>query len=278
MTNIFISHTKDDAGCAETIRQGLESKGYTTWREPATLTMESILYPRTIENVILSSAAVVLVWSAATEKSDWVERHLLFAQQLKKPVFPVVLDRTELPATLIVDATLPGHLPCTDTAASLIVLPGFPPVQSPDLLLELAEKAAHEHSAVRKETIDQAADMLKRNERREEVLAVLEYLARHDLMMGVREKAQEVLDADAQGEATAAPRPLLRQEDSRHIFGARCKNGHVTYFDKRRVCPASSMYVRSHEERAGKMLDLLYLTCVQCGEEIVVPVDCEGYK
>lgn len=40
--------------------------------------------------------------------------------------------------------------------------------------------------------------MLARNEHREEILALLEYLARHDLMTGVREKAQEALTADMQ--------------------------------------------------------------------------------
>src|SRR5713226_1102470 len=99
MTTIFVSHTKEDADCAERIRQGLEAKGYTTWREPTSLTMESILYPRTIENVILSSAAVVLVWSssaASAASAEWVERHILFAQQLKKPIVPVVIDGTGL--------------------------------------------------------------------------------------------------------------------------------------------------------------------------------------
>jgi TIR domain len=94
MPQIFVSHAHQDTACAEQIRQGLETGGYTTWREPASLSIESILYPRTIENVILSSAAVVLVWSSSAPQSDWVERHLLFAQQLQKPILPVLLDRT----------------------------------------------------------------------------------------------------------------------------------------------------------------------------------------
>jgi hypothetical protein len=39
--------------------------------------------------------------------------------------------------------------------------------------------------------------MLQRNEQRAAVLTLLAYLARHDPMIGVREPAQEVLDADA---------------------------------------------------------------------------------
>src|SRR2546430_11520488 len=112
MTTIFVSHANEDADCAEHLRQGLEAKGYTTWREPTSLTMESILYPRTIENVILGSAAVVLVWSSSAASSEWVERHILFAQQLEKSIVPVVTDGTGLPNTLIVNTTIASQTPC----------------------------------------------------------------------------------------------------------------------------------------------------------------------
>ncbi len=260
-----------DADCAEHIRQALEAKNYTTWREPTSLTMESILYPRTIENVILGRAAVVLVWSSSATQSEWIERHILFAQQLKKTIVPVVIDGTGLPTTLIVSTTIISQTSCTDVAAQL--LPHLPPPDSTDPLIVLSEKAAHEFIRIRKEAIDQAADMLKRGEHREAVLAILEYLAHNDLMMGVREKAQEVLDADAK-KATA---PAFRPEDSRHIIGMRCKNGHITYFDKRRICLDKETIVRS-VQRAGLDLDERDLTCGQCGEAIKVHVDCRGYR
>src|SRR5229473_16734 len=109
MPHIFVSHAPRDAECAEQIRQGLEAGGYTTWRESTSLSIESILYPRTIENVILSSAAVVLVWSGSAAQSDWVERHLLFAQQLQKPILPVLLGGTDLPNTLVAVSPINGH-------------------------------------------------------------------------------------------------------------------------------------------------------------------------
>src|SRR6266699_3463952 len=117
MTTIFVSHTKEDADCAEHIRQGLEAKGYITWREAKTLTMESILYPRTIENVILGSTDVILVWSSNAAQSEWVERHILFAQQLEKQIVPVVLDGTGLPSTLIISTTITSQTSCTDAVA-----------------------------------------------------------------------------------------------------------------------------------------------------------------
>jgi hypothetical protein len=271
MTQIFISHTKEDVDCAEHIRESLEAKGYTTWREPTSLTMESILYPRTIENVILGSAAVVLVWSSSAASSEWVERHILFAQRLEKSIIPVALDGTDLPPTLIVSTTITGQASCTDAVAQL--LPHLPLPGSTDPLIVLSEEAAHEYIRIRKEAIDQAADMLKRDEQREAVLAILDYLAHTDLMMGVREKAQEVLDMDAKKVTT----PVFRPEDSRHIIGVRCKNGHITYFDKRRICADEATVVRS-VQRAGLELDERDLSCGDCGVPVKVHVDCRGYR
>jgi TIR domain len=271
MTTIFVSHSKEDADCAEHIRQGLEAKGYATWREPTSLTMESILYPRTIENVILGSAAVVLVWSSSAAQSDWVERHILFMQQLKKLIVPIMTDGNGLPNTLIVSTTITSQTPCTDAVTQL--LPYLPSTGSANSLIVLSEKSAHEFIRIRKEAIDQASEMLKRDEHREAVLAILEYLAHNDLMMGVREKAQEVLDADAKKVTT----PAFRPEDSRHIIGVRCRNGHITYFDKRRICSDEATVVRS-VQRAGLELDERDLSCGECGVPVKVHVDCRGYR
>ncbi len=272
MTIIFVSYTKEDSDCAENMRQNLEAKGYTTWREPSSLTMESILYPRTIENVILGSAAVILVWSSSAAQSEWVERHTLFAQRLKKLILPVVIDGTDLPNTLVSVSPITNQASCRDVVAQLP--PDFPLPDSPDPLIKLSEQAAHEFIRIRKEAIDQAAEMLQRGEHREEVLAILEYLAHNDLMMGVREKAQEVFDADAKRGIA----PAFRPDESRHIFGVRCNNGHVTYFDKRRVCAAYTQVPREIVKRAGEELDELHLKCEQCGVEVVARVDCRGYK
>ena len=271
MTQIFVSHTSNGAECAEQIRQGLEARGYSTWREPTSLSMESILYPRTIENVILGSAAVVLVWSSSAAPSEWVERHILFAQSLKKLIVPVVIDGTGLPTTLIVDTIITSHVPCVDVVKQLPQ--NFPQPGSADPLIKLSEQAAHEFIRERKEAIDHAAEMLKQGGHREEVLAILEYLAHNDLMMGVREKAQEVLDADAK-KATPSPPP----GQSRHIFGVRCRNGHVSYFDKRLVCSAYKEVPRESRQSAGIELDELHLKCSQCGVEVVAREDCRGYK
>lgn len=110
-TQIFVSHTRDDAACAESICHGLEARGYNVWQEPSSLSMESILYPRTIENVILGSASFILVWSSSAASSEWVERHILFAQRLKKLIVPVMIDDTDLLPTLIVNTIITNQVP-----------------------------------------------------------------------------------------------------------------------------------------------------------------------
>jgi len=271
MTTIFVSHTEQDAACAEQIRQGLEAQGYSTWREPRAPDLNSLLYPKTIEDVILGSAAYVLLWSSSAQQSEWVERHTLFAQRLKKLILPVLLDATHLPNTLVVQATITGQSPCTDVVAQLKSHLPLPDSQDP--LMALSERAAHNFIRLRKEAIDEAAAMLKRGEQREAVLALLEYLARNDTMMGVREKAQEILDAEARKSAPPAP-----AGQSRHIFDALCKTcGHVTYFNKQHVC-RDEQFVREIRQRGGTQICKLDLNCGHCGAELKVSVDCGGYR
>ena len=237
MTRIFISSAQENAHCADTLHTGLEAHGYTTWHEPASPGLTSTTYPHTVETALLGSAAVVLIWSQHAAQNAWVERHLLFAQTLKKPIFPLLLDSTNLPNILVSITPLTIQADCTDAVVALLALPSFPPAHSTDALITLSELATHEFIRERKAAIEQAATLLTRGEHREEVLALLTYLAKNDLIMGVREKAQEVLDAEAQ--KTAPAPPVFRPADAQYIFGVRCKNGHVSYFDKRVVCVAS---------------------------------------
>ena len=269
MTTIFLSSAKEDIACAGEVRQGLEAAGYTVWREPDYPTSRDASYPYLIENAILGSAAVVVLWSQSAASFAWTKRHILIAQRFFKPLVPVTLDETALPSTLLVES-LAGEQPCREVASAF--LPRLPAPGSAAPLLTLCEQAAHQYIRVRKEAIDQAAAMLQRGEHHEEVLAVLEYLAHNDLMNGVREQAQGVLDAEAR-RGSISSRASVRSQDSRHRFGARCQNGHVSYFDKREVCAAKRPLVRGEKAAPEELL----LHCSTCGVVMAVDVDCEGY-
>jgi len=271
MTQIFISHIPADAACAQKIQADLQTLGYTIWASQPHLTPESASYPRMIENGVRSSAATVVVWSAGAARSEWVERALLSAQRLQKPILPIVTDGTDLPATLFDAPQVASQPPCADAVA--LLLPHLPPPERDDVLLTLSQELAHEYIRVRKAGIRRAAKLLQEDRYREPVLALLEDVARKDLMMTVRELAQAVLDSELHRNS-----PPSDRETSRHIFGVRCPDGHVTYFDRRRVCPDSGTFVRNVVRRAGAELDEIALECRECGHEMFVTVDCEGYK
>jgi len=265
MTMIFLSYVNEDTACASEIRQGLEQSAYSVWREPNYPTPREQSYPYIIENAILGSAAVVVLWSHSAASFAWTKRHILVAQRFFKPLVSVRLDETALPSTLLVES-LSCKEPCSDIMARLLLL--LPAPGSADPLLALGEQASHAYIHMRKEAIDQAAAMLQRGEHREEVLAILEYLARNDLMSGVREKAQGVLATATQQHAASSPAPT-RPQDVRHLFAVRCKNGHITTFDRREVCSKRTEIMRG--------LDELILTCPKCNVQMAVDVDCEGY-
>ncbi|HVB61471.1 MAG TPA: toll/interleukin-1 receptor domain-containing protein, partial [Ktedonobacteraceae bacterium] len=104
MTTIFLSSTQEDAPCASQIRQGLEQAGYTVWCEPDYPTPRDASYPSLIENAILGSAAVVVLWSHRAASFAWTKRHILIAQRFFKLLVPVTLDETALPSTLLVES------------------------------------------------------------------------------------------------------------------------------------------------------------------------------
>ena len=152
-------------------------------------------------------------------------------------------------------------------------------LDSSDPLLALAEQAAHQYMRERKEAIDRAATMLQGGEQREEVLAMLEYLARNDVMNGVREKAQGVLASATQQQPASPHAAASRPRDARHQFDVRCQQGHITRFDRRDVCARKKKIARelNGDTEVMRGLDELILTCPTCGVKMAVDVDCEGY-
>jgi hypothetical protein len=290
MVTIFISHAPVDAECAGVIRQGLEERGYGVWKGPDYPTPADASYPYVVENGIMGSAAVLLVWSEAAARFDWGKRHLAFAQRLGKPVVPVVLsalDETPLPGTLLVEPLVVERGACDEVTEK--VLPRLPEASSDDAFLKMGELAAHEYISKRKEAIELAAGFARRGEHSAEALAILEYLAYNDLMNGVRVKAQEALDAQpgaVRAGAAASDKPDAAQTptraaheaaEKRHKFRARCKNGHVSTFDKAVACSQRSKVARETPRGFRVALDELVLTCPVCQVEMAVDIDCEGY-
>src|SRR5581483_2100490 len=273
MVALFVAHASEEAAYAEHLRQGLEACGYTTWREPVSLELTMLLSPQTFERPLLRSACVLVVWSRNAAASQQVAQHLTLAQRLKKSQVVILLDATPLPASLAHAPSFASQVSHDEDVSRLLSL--LPPPQGNDVLIFLWEQAAHDLVRERKAAIDTAAQMLSRGEHREEVLALLDYLAQTDLMTGVRDKAQEVLaSASSHHPLPAAP------ASSPDLLEMTCKHcGHVSTFNKRHVCSEQGAIYRRHGKlRTGSSKDLLELPCATCGLTTITLVDCEGLR
>jgi hypothetical protein len=268
MAHIFIAHSEAQRGCADRVRGELEALGYSVWREEREAA--AVTYARKVENGVRGSAAVVVIWSASAAADEWVEREIMFAQQLKKPLYTVLVDDAELSILLVAGVTLGGDASCAGVAEKL--LPHLPPASAGDEVQGVAELLAHERIAKRRQGIEAARSLLERARHREELLALLEDVARKEIMQVVREEAQAVIDAERERPVREA-----RPDESRHTVGVRCPKGHVTYFDKRILCTDRTTIKRGTVRRAELDLAEMYLRCETCGEDMVVRIDCEPY-
>lgn len=99
MLNIFISHSNQDNDATLGIVDALRRAGYGVWVDFENL-RGGAEWLCEIEAGIERCDAVVLVLSASSRGSTWVERECLYAYQLRKPVI----------TALIADVLIPLHL------------------------------------------------------------------------------------------------------------------------------------------------------------------------
>jgi serine/threonine-protein kinase len=109
--HVFISYAREDQTYIRKLVEELHRHGFETWID------KRIDYGdrwwRTIVKAIRNSAAFVVVMTPDSEKSEWVERELLLAQRVRKPIFPLLLRGEEFPlliTTEYVDVTS-GQMP-----------------------------------------------------------------------------------------------------------------------------------------------------------------------
>lgn len=133
--------------------------------------------------------------------------------------------------------------------------------------------------AERRAAVRRATALLRRSDCddpcRGQLIAALRAAAEGDAAQTVRDLAREAL---ADLPAPPSPRTSLLPDDRQHMLGVRCPNGHVTYFDKRRICTEHAYFVRSLRDEDGREVDELALPCGQCGTRVKVRLDCGGYR
>ncbi len=90
MSHIFISYSKQNIDFARYLRALLEAEGCLVWMDEVRL-QPSARWWKEIEESITACAAFIVVMSPEAQESDWVEREILLAERLRRPLFPVLL-------------------------------------------------------------------------------------------------------------------------------------------------------------------------------------------
>jgi hypothetical protein len=88
MSDIFISYASEDKGRVQALARALERKGWSVWwdrRIPIGRSFDEV-----IEEALDASKAVVVVWTQASVKSQWVKNEAREGLR-RRVLFPVML-------------------------------------------------------------------------------------------------------------------------------------------------------------------------------------------
>ncbi len=99
MPNVFISYARADLNRAQALEQALHAHGVSVWRDQHSL-YGGDRWPKKLGEAVADCDAVLLLWSAPSAASHFVEFEWTTALALKKPIIPLLLDETKLPAAL----------------------------------------------------------------------------------------------------------------------------------------------------------------------------------
>ncbi|RZM78829.1 toll/interleukin-1 receptor domain-containing protein [Leptolyngbya iicbica] len=90
MSFIFISYSRQDQAYVSTLVQALQSHRLPVWIDDRI--DYGTTWPRVIQDHLEQCAVFVVVMSPRSEDSHWVQCELSLALELKKPIFPLLLE------------------------------------------------------------------------------------------------------------------------------------------------------------------------------------------
>jgi hypothetical protein len=98
MADIFISYSKRDRSLPEQLARELQSKGFTVWWDTEPVPGEA--FSRSISEQLENARAAIVIWSAASVRSDWViaEAREAYARGVLIPVRTEDVSVEEIPA------------------------------------------------------------------------------------------------------------------------------------------------------------------------------------
>ena len=117
-TSVFISYNRADVDRARELQSELEAQGFNVWRDQTNV-YGGERWPKTLGEAVADSNVLILLWSDSSSTSDFVELEWCTAMALKKPILPIMLDTTQLPASLAAVHALPNDVTGPTLAGSL---------------------------------------------------------------------------------------------------------------------------------------------------------------
>jgi hypothetical protein len=98
-SSVFLSYARFNSVVAEELEGQLTTLGLNVWRDQERL-RTGTRWPKALGEAIAERDAFLLLWSADSAKSNFVELEWTTALALKKPILPVLIDQTPLPPSL----------------------------------------------------------------------------------------------------------------------------------------------------------------------------------
>jgi serine/threonine protein kinase len=91
--HIFVSYSRRDSEYVEKLVADIESRDLPVWMDRNDIDFGTI-WLNEVEDAISESFAVIVVMTPEARNSEWVQREVLLALNLKKPIFPLLLQDT----------------------------------------------------------------------------------------------------------------------------------------------------------------------------------------
>ena len=95
----FICHSNEDSKIAKWLTNKLNRDNLGVWVDHCDI-QPSQSFVEKINSALNSCNVFILLWSKSAERSEWCKIEWTTAFALKKPIVPILLDDTELPAVL----------------------------------------------------------------------------------------------------------------------------------------------------------------------------------
>jgi hypothetical protein len=91
MTYLFLSYAKADKDIAFIVRDLLQNKGFHVWMDEDSRELSDEQWP-TVAEYLRDAGGFVLLVSDAGKDSAWLKRELDYAEDIQKPIFPILVQ------------------------------------------------------------------------------------------------------------------------------------------------------------------------------------------